>query len=169
MFHSVKSVIFTKLDSCTSQNRVAIAYKIDTGSDWNLMPFQICKMLFLRSTMADLNATIDRSILLKTYNQSNIEQLSRCSVKIRHYDKCVNCRFFVVTCNGSALLEIPYIELSSIIRVMCETIGNKANSWQCDAQHRLAADSQNCSTNRVLQTELDADNAIGDKIHIWLS
>ena len=46
--------------------------------------------------MADLNATINKSIVLKTYNQSNIEQLSRFTVKVRHNDKCVRCRFFEV-------------------------------------------------------------------------
>ena len=31
--------------------------------------------------MAELNATINKSITLKTYNQSIIEQLGRCTLK----------------------------------------------------------------------------------------
>ena len=69
------------------------------------------------STMAELNATINKSIILKTYNQSNIEQLVRCLVKIRHIDKCVKCRFLVPS-DCPALLGIPDIELLGIIRFM---------------------------------------------------
>ena len=56
--------------------------KIDAGSYENLMPFIVFRILFPRSYMAELNATINRSIVLTTYNQSSIKQLGRCSVKI---------------------------------------------------------------------------------------
>ena len=82
------------------------------------MQFRFFRILFLRSTMAVLNAKINRSIVLKTYNQSNIEQLSRCLVKKRHNDKCVKCRFFVMPGNDLALLGMPDIELLNIIRVI---------------------------------------------------
>ena len=72
-----------------------MAYKIYTGSDLNLMPFIVFRIIFPRSMMEELNDTIDKSTVLKTYNQSNIQQLGRCTVKIRHNDKCVKCRFFV--------------------------------------------------------------------------
>ena len=51
--------------------------------------------------MVQFNATM--SIMLKIYNQSNIEQLGRCLVRIRHNDRCVKCRFFVMPGNGPAL------------------------------------------------------------------
>ena len=85
----MKSVVFTKLEPSTSQNRTNIAYKIHPGSDGSLMPFTVFRMLFPQSTIAKLNAIINRSTVLKMYNWSNIEQLGRCSVKIRHNDKCV--------------------------------------------------------------------------------
>ena len=56
-FHSVKSVIFTKLESSANQKSVKIANKIDTGSIRNVIPFRIFKIIFLRSTVVDLNAT----------------------------------------------------------------------------------------------------------------
>ena len=62
--------------------------------------------------------------MLKTYNQSNIEQLGRCLVKIIHNDKCVKCRFFVVAGDGLALFKMPDIELLNIIIVMFDTIDN---------------------------------------------
>ena len=113
--------------------RTKIAYKIETGSDGNLILFSIFTKLFPRSTIAELNAGVNRSIVLKTYNQSNIEQLSRCSVQVRHNNKCVNCGFFVVTGDGPALFRMPDIELFSIIRVMCDTIDNKTTNMKLNA------------------------------------
>ena len=53
-FHSIKSVIFTKLELSTSQKGAKIVCRIDTGCDGNLMAFRVFRMLFLRSTMAEL-------------------------------------------------------------------------------------------------------------------
>ena len=74
--------------------------------------------------MVELNATINKSVVHKTYNQSNIEQLGRCAVNIRYNNKCVKCRTFVVPGDGLTLLGMPDIELLSI-RVICKTIDNK--------------------------------------------
>ena len=45
-YDSIKSIIFTKLESSTSQERVHITYKMDSRSDCNLMPFKIFKTVF---------------------------------------------------------------------------------------------------------------------------
>ena len=71
-FESVRSVIFTKLESSTSQQRNQITYKINTESDGNLIPFRVFKTLFPKSTIADLHATKNSSVMLKTYNEPNI-------------------------------------------------------------------------------------------------
>ena len=47
-FDSVISVIFTKLESSTSQRRACIRNKIDSGANNNLMPFKIFNTLFLK-------------------------------------------------------------------------------------------------------------------------
>ena len=59
-FHGKKSVIFTKVELSTRQKRAKIVYQLDTGNKGNLMPFQIFKMLFLRSTVVDINAMVNR-------------------------------------------------------------------------------------------------------------
>ena len=46
---NLKSVIFTKLESSTSQRRVYITYKIDAGANGNLMPFKNFKTFFPKS------------------------------------------------------------------------------------------------------------------------
>ena len=66
IFNSVKSVIYSKLEFSTSQNRAKTVYKTETGSDGNLNPFGVFRILFLRSTMVELNATINWSIVFKT-------------------------------------------------------------------------------------------------------
>ena len=50
-------------------------YKVDTGSDGNIMPFYMYKQLFPRATVKQLAATKDTKIKLKTYNQTTITQL----------------------------------------------------------------------------------------------
>ena len=89
------------------------------------MPFKVFKVLFPKSTLAELNATINRSIVLKTYNQSNMDQFSR---SIRHSDKCVKCRLLSAEQgSGPAWPRMLDNELLGIIRVMFETIDNKTN------------------------------------------
>ena len=137
--------------------------------------------------MAELNAAINRSTLLKMYNQSDIEQLSRCSARIRHSDDCVKCRFFVVLDDGPALLGLQDKELFSFIRVMCETIGNKTNGRKLDVKlgiqqtiriavqtvaqrpgqmQMMQVETKGIAGQMGPQTKLDADNRSGDKTQI---
>ena len=92
--------------------------------------------------------------MLKTYNQPNLEQHSKCSIKIRYNFKCVKYTFFVVPGNGSAFLWMSDIELLSIIRVMCETIDNKGTDRKFDVLTMHAADSQNCKIGTPKQGQM---------------
>ena len=57
-FYNVRSVIFTKVELSTrKKKRTWIMYKIETGSNGNLMPFKVLKILFPRSVIAELHAT----------------------------------------------------------------------------------------------------------------
>ena len=77
---------------------------MDTGSDSNLMPFKIFKILFPKSTLAAQCATKITQVILRTYIQSDIGQLGVCTVRLRHKDKNAGCRFFVVWEDVSTLL-----------------------------------------------------------------
>ena len=46
-FNSIKLLIVTKLESSSGYKRTKIAYKIETGSDKDLMPFRIFRIYFL--------------------------------------------------------------------------------------------------------------------------
>ena len=55
--NSVKFVIFTQLESTTSQRQTCIVYKVDTGAKGNLILLNIFKNLFPKSTMEELYTT----------------------------------------------------------------------------------------------------------------
>ena len=48
--------------------------QVGTGADGNLMPLKIFKNVFPKSTTEQLHTT-KNNLVLKTYNNSNIEQL----------------------------------------------------------------------------------------------
>ena len=55
----------------TSSNKLVITviYKVDIGSDGNIMPLHIYKKLFPRATIEQLEAARDTDIKLKMCNQ----------------------------------------------------------------------------------------------------
>ena len=61
-----QSMLTAKLHVYTGDNNVIIPYKIDTGSDGNIMPWYIFKKWFARVTEAELTKTIKNHIKLKT-------------------------------------------------------------------------------------------------------
>ena len=72
-------------------------------------------------------------VVLKAYNNSNIEQCGICLVRLRHKDKVVRCRFFVVSGDGPVLLGMPDIKLLGLLNKTCngldqEQVGRKFDS-----------------------------------------
>ena len=67
-FDSVKLVIFTKLEASTSQSRAHLKYIIYTRSNDNLVPYNVFRILFHKSTLAALRATKNYSVILKYIN-----------------------------------------------------------------------------------------------------
>ena len=80
-------------------------YKIDTRYYDNLILFRVFKILFPKSTIADLHATKHNSVVVKTHNQFDIEHPGMCTVEMRHKDKCVRCRFFEVPDDSPGILK----------------------------------------------------------------
>ena len=69
-----------------------IPYKIDTGSNGNIMPMHIFKNLFPGLTNEQLAANINKFILLKMYNKI-IMQLGMCKVVAEHKNNKKNVNF----------------------------------------------------------------------------
>ena len=72
-------MLTAKLDTHAGNNKIAILYKIDTGSDGNIMPWHIFKELFPRLTEAELMKTIKNHIKLKMFNKTVSSVRNMCS------------------------------------------------------------------------------------------
>ena len=99
-----QSMLTVELKVCTGDNKLKFPYKIDTGSDGNMMSWHIFKKLFPSFTEAKLKKTIKRHTKLKTYNKTVIMQLGTCTVTINFKDNKKKCEFFVVPVNGQMQL-----------------------------------------------------------------
>ena len=60
-----------------------VPYKIDTGSEGNLMPLYIFKRQFQNMSEEQLKSSVKGNIKLKTYNGTHITQLGICTVLIK--------------------------------------------------------------------------------------
>ena len=61
-----------------------MAYKKDMCSDGNLMLFNIFEILFPNTVIEQLNITKYGGIILRTYNNTSIPQISICRAPITH-------------------------------------------------------------------------------------
>ena len=113
-----------------------MSYKVDTGSDGNIMPFNIFTKLFPSTTADQLVATKDATNL-RTYNSTTITQLGSCKVEIENNDKHNKCIFFIVPGNGEALLGMPNIELLNILNINCNTRSTEKEKKVVLCKHRL--------------------------------
>ena len=77
------SLITTNLEMQFSENTVKIPYKIDTGSEGNLMPLYIFKKLCGHQCIEQLKRFIKNNIKLQTYNGMQIELLGMCTAIIK--------------------------------------------------------------------------------------
>ena len=117
-----QSILTTKLEMCVGTNNVIIPYKIDTGSDRNVMPWYIFKKLFPRVNESQLAKTVKNHIKLKMYNKTFIAQLGTCAVIITYKNNRKKCEFFVVQGNGQALLGMPDTAALNTINVNIDSI-----------------------------------------------
>ena len=94
------SLITAQLEIQVSDNTIKVPYKIDTGSEGNLMPLYIFKKLFRNKSVEQCKRSIKGNIKLKTYNGMHIEQLGTYMVTIKFKNLKKQCVFFVVPGNG---------------------------------------------------------------------
>ena len=75
-FNSVNARLHTTL-KCETPDRWLSdqIFKIDTGADGNLMPISMFAKLFPKVSLDALNKTINRSVTLFTYNDTEINSL----------------------------------------------------------------------------------------------
>ena len=77
------SLITADLEIQVGETTIEVPYKIDTGSEGNLMPLYIFKELFEGMPEEQLKGSIKSNVKLRTYNGTHITQLGTCAVKIK--------------------------------------------------------------------------------------
>ena len=77
------SVITVHLETHAGENTVEVPYKMDTGSEGDIMPLYIFKKLFKNVTVEQHKKSIKNHIRLQTYNKTNITQLGTHAVIIK--------------------------------------------------------------------------------------
>ena len=95
-----QSLITVHLKMQVSKTATEIPYKIDTGSERNIMPLHIFKKLFKNMPEDQLKGSIKGNIKLKTYNGTYITQLGACTVTIEFKNSKKCYVIFVVLGNG---------------------------------------------------------------------
>ena len=94
------SLITAHLEMQLGKTALEIPYKIDTGSEGNLMPLYIFQKLFKNMNEEQLKRLVKGNIKLKAYNSMHITQLGTCAVHIELKNVNKRCVFFVVPGNG---------------------------------------------------------------------
>ena len=93
-----------ELEMHAATNNIIIPYKIDMGSEGNIMLWHIFKRLFKNITEDELKKTIKGHIKLRAHNETVITQLGTCTVMINFKNIKKRCVIFVVPRNGQVLL-----------------------------------------------------------------
>ena len=83
-FNSVNSRMHTTLNCMTPDGRSSDqTFKVDTGADGNLMPISMFSKLFPKVSLDTLSQTINKSVTLFAYNDTEMKQFGTCSIKLR--------------------------------------------------------------------------------------
>ena len=82
-FNSVNSRMHTTLHCTTPDGRSSDqTFKVYTGADGNLKPISMFSKIFLKVSLDTLSQTINKSVTLFAYNDTEIKQFGTCSVKL---------------------------------------------------------------------------------------
>ena len=144
------------LKMLVGKNSISVPYKIDMGSDSNIMPLNIFKKLFPGVTNEWLADTIIKCILLRMYNKTTITQLGTCKVMIKHKNNRKKCQFFVVPGSGQALLGMPDTDALQIININIDSIDadnvgdneqyiNTSTTQESNTQHETDRTAECCA------------------------
>ena len=99
-------------------------FKIDTGADGNLMPISMFAKLFPKVSLDALNRTVNKSVTLYAYNDTEIKQFGTCSVRLNFKGKLHVCNFFVVE-HETAIVGITDSEKLGLIQVNFDMVRNE--------------------------------------------
>ena len=152
-----QSLITGQLEMQVSDNTIKVPYKIDTGSEGDLMLLYILKKLFRNKSVEQLKRSIKGNIKLKTYNGTHIQQLGMCAVTIKFKNLKKQCVFFVVPGNCQALLGMPDMAVLNIINLNIDSIQKEIRNCKANRGQELHTITEDC-TNKDVQSAVKQDD-----------
>ena len=88
------------------------------------MPISMFSKLFPKVSLDTLSQTINKGVILFTYNDTEIKQFGTCSVKLSFQRRSQVCKFFVVE-HETAIVGITDSEKLGLISVNFDMIKNE--------------------------------------------
>ena len=148
------SLLMAKLEMQSGRNTIVIPYKIDMGSEGNIMPLFIFKKLFKNVTEEQLWKSIKGHIWLRTHSKTNITQLGMCVVVFKFKNIKKRCVFFVVPGNGQALLGMSDTAALQLINVNIDFIQAEVAECKTNIEQEIYMVEKSCAnTDAESQTK----------------
>ena len=143
------SLIIAHLKMQVDKTTIEVPYKIDTGSEGNIMPLYIYifKKLFKNMPDKQLKGFIKSNIKLKMYNGTHIAQLGTCAVIIKFKNLKKHCVFFVVPGNSQAQLGMLDTAALNILNLNIDSIQAEVVSYKTKSR-------KHTQLQRTMQTEM---------------
>ena len=124
-FNSVNSRMHTTLH-CTTPDGWSSdqTFKVDTGADGNLMPISMFSKVFPKVSLDALSQTINKSVTLFAYNDTEIKQFGTYSVRLSFQKRSQVCKFFIVE-HETAIIGITDSEKLGLVSVNFDMVQNE--------------------------------------------
>ena len=99
-------------------------FKIDTGSDGNLMPISMFARPFPQVSLDALSRTIEKDVTSYAYNNTPIKQFGTCSVRLCFKGRSFVCKYFVVE-HETTIVGISDSEKLRLVEVNFDMVKSK--------------------------------------------
>ena len=99
-------------------------FKVDTGADGNLMPISMFSKVFPKVSLDALSQTINKSVTLFAYKDTEIKQFGTCSVRLSFQKRSQVCKFFMVE-HETAIIGITDSEKLGLVSVNFDMVQNE--------------------------------------------
>ena len=147
-----------KLETQVGKVVLGIPYKIDTGSEGNIMPLYIFQKLLANISKDHLKRLVKGNIKLKIYNGTHIMQLGMCMVQIKFKNIMKRCIFFVVPGNGQALLGMPDTMTLNLINLNIDLIQTLAAECKTNKEQETHTGIEVCRNTNTTRDEDSKNN-----------
>ena len=153
-----------------SKTATEIPYKIDTGSEGNIMSLYIFKKLFKNMPEEQLKGSIKSNIRLKTYSGTYITQLGTCMVTIEFKNSKKHSVFFVVPRNGQALLGMPDTVALNILNLNIDSIQVQVAICRTNREQKTHKVTESCkNTAGIIKQKSNSQNQSTKLINYFYS